>query len=190
MHTRRMATFLLGVWIGCSVFMGIIAVQNMRSPSETMSMPAAPAAQIMKKLSGEEARLLLRYQAVEQDRRYLYTWEEVQLGLGLAVAACLFLATEKRKLPLVFCGMMVLLVVFEHFAITPEMIYRGRQADFPPGSVSLDTLARVWALEEIYIGVDVTKAAIGFLLTSYLFVFRARSRVRKSVQTAARVTYT
>jgi hypothetical protein len=190
MHTRRMATFLLGVWIGCSVLMGMIAVQDMRAPSETMTMPAAPAAQIMKKLSGEEARLLLRYQAAEQNRRYLYTWEEVQLGLGLAVAACLFLATERRTLPLVFCGMMILLVVFEHFAITPEMIYRGRQADFPPGSAALGTLARVWVLEEIYIGVDVAKAVIGILLTGYLFVFHARSRVRRAAPTTQRAIHT
>src|SRR5262249_12641250 len=129
MHTRRMATFLLGIWIGCSILMGIVAVENLRLPGAIVGAPSAQAEQILKKLAPEESRLLLRYQASEQNRRYLYLWEAAEIGLGVMLAACLFFGTQRRIFPQVMCGLMLMLVIFEHFAITPEMNYRGREAD-------------------------------------------------------------
>lgn len=180
MHTRRMATFVLGIWIGCSVLVGIVAVENVRSPGTILGAPSEQASQILKKLTPEESRLLLRYQASEQNRRYLYLWEVAEIGLGLTLAGCLFFGTQRRIFPQAMCGLMLLLVAFEHFAITPEMNYRGREADFPPGSGSYGTQLRVLALDEVYIIMEGAKLLIGGILVSYLFVFRSKRRVRKT----------
>jgi hypothetical protein len=178
MHTRRVASFLLGIWIGCGLLMGLIAVQNLRSPALILTSPSDQATQIMKKLTPEESQLLLRYQAVEQNRRYLFLWEEIELGLALVLSACLFLGTQKRIFPQVLCAMMFVLVLFEHFAITPEMNYRGREADFPPGNRSFGAQARVWALDEVYLAAEGAKLVLGGILASYLFVFRTKRRAR------------
>src|ERR1700690_2543840 len=66
MHTRRIATFLLGIWLGCSVLIGWIAMENSRLAF------------------GAGGALL-----VEQDLLHLYAWEGVQLGLGLVLAMSL-----------------------------------------------------------------------------------------------------
>jgi hypothetical protein len=79
----------------------------------------------------------------------------------------------------VLCGLMLALVLFEHFAITPELAYRGRATDFPPGSAVFGAQARVWALGQVYAGLEAVKLVVGGILASYLFVFRTRRRVRK-----------
>jgi hypothetical protein len=180
-HTRRLATFLLGIWLGCSVLIGIIAIQNLRLPGAILASPSDQASQIAEKIGPEDTRLLLRHQAAEQNRTYFSHWEEVEIFLGLALALSLFLGTQRRILPLVLCGLLLMLVLFEHSRLTPELIFRGREADFPPGSASCGMQQRVWALDQVYAGVEVVKLLIGGILAGYLFIFRTRQRVRKPV---------
>jgi hypothetical protein len=182
-----MAAFLLGIWMGCSILLGLIAIENLRLPGAILAESSDPAAQIAKKVGPEDTRLLLRHQAAEQNRTYFYYWEEVEIAMGLALAICFFLGTQRQILPLVFCGLLLVLVLFEHFGITPELTYRGRQADFPPGSLAFGTQSRVWALDQVYAWVEGIKLLLGAVLASYLFVFRARQRVRKPVSAADRV---
>jgi hypothetical protein len=170
--------------MGCSLLISYLAVENLNFPTVTMSAPSDQAAEIMKKLSVEETRLLLRYQSAEQNRRYTYIWEEIEIGLAVVLAGCLFLGTQKRLFPMILCGIMLMLVLFEHFAITPELNYRGREADFPPGSASFGTQKRVYALDQVYIVSDGAKLVLGAILASYLFVFRTKRRARKSSEIA------
>jgi hypothetical protein len=180
---------LLGVWIGCSLFMGFVAVENVRSPNLVLNGPIEPAAKILKPLTPDEARLLLRHMAAEQTRLYFTLWEEAQIPLAILVGVCLFLATQKRVLPVVFCGLMLCLVLFELFAITPELGYRGRAADFPPGSAAFGAQARVWALEQVYVGLEAVKLVVGGMLSSYLFSFRARRRGRRETDALDRADH-
>ena len=173
-----MAAFILGIWLGCSIFMALLGPENLKMPGRIMLAPSDQAAQVMKKLGTEESRLLLRYFAAEQNRRYSYIWEESEIGLAVALGLCLFLGTQKRIFPLVCCGLMLMLVLFEHFAIGPELLYRGREADFPPGAATFGTQARLWALDEVYVFVEGAKMLLGGILVSYLFIFRTR-RTRK-----------
>jgi hypothetical protein len=180
MHTRRIATFLLGTWIGCSILMAFIAIQNSRSPDLIMNAPVQSASAMIETLGREPARLLLRHLAWEQNRLYVPAWEQVEIVLGLVLGGCLFLATQRRVFPMILCGLMLSMVLFQHIGITPELTFSGRETDFPPGSQSVDSLARVWLLEEVYIGVDAVKLAVGGILAAYLFVFRSsRRRDRK-----------
>ncbi len=181
MHTRRMAGFLLGVWLGGSILMLLIQVENLRFTPSLLFTPSDQAAELLKKTGPRQnVEMLMRYQAAEQNRRYSYIWEEAQFGLALILAGCLFLGTQRRLFPMVFCALMLLSVIFEHVGVTPELAYRGRQADFPPGNVSYSVQTRVWALDQVYAWVEGTKLALGALLSGYLFIFRA-GRTRKQI---------
>src|SRR5260370_42377769 len=105
MHTRRMATFLLGVWIGGGLLIAYVTLQNMGSAARAMTDPAPPAAQRLERLGDADARPLLRYQAVEQNRRALYLWETPQFPLGFTLLPWRYLGTPRRIQPLGFCGM-------------------------------------------------------------------------------------
>jgi hypothetical protein len=78
---------------------------------------------------------------------------------------------------------MLVLVLFQHGALSPEIAYRGREADFPPGSTSIGTVTRLLALQQVYFGVEVVKLIAGGVLASYLFVFRTQRRSRKDRET-------
>jgi hypothetical protein len=163
--------------------MAFLAVRSLEIPSAVLSSPPAPVAEIVKKLGYDTTAQFLRHSTAELTRNLTYSWEEGQIGLALALGGCLFLATQRRIFPLVLCGLMLVLVLFQFGAISPEIAYRGREADFPPGSSNIGTVTRLLALQQVYFGVEVVKLIAGGLLASYLFVFRTQRRSRKDRET-------
>jgi hypothetical protein len=178
MHTRRIASFLLGVWIGCNLFMALLVLAVLRLPEAVLSSAPPSAVKLIEKLGPENVLLLLRYQSSEQVRSSLDLWEIAQIPLALALAACLLLGVQRRILPLLLCGLMLAVVLFEHFGLTPELISQGRLTDFAPGGASGDR-EQLWALARVYLSLDAVKLLLGGVLTSYLFVFYSGKRVRK-----------
>jgi hypothetical protein len=179
MHSSRVGAFLLGAWMGCSLFLAVLAVQNARFAGRMAGGSIRPATEIINAAGPEQARLLLRHFAWEQNRLYFTNWELFQMPVAVLLALFLYLTADRRILPPVLCGLMLVLVMFEYFAITPEFIYRGREADFPPGSLAFGAKARVWLLTEVLIGAEAAKLLIGGVLAGYLFAYRSRRKVRK-----------
>ncbi len=173
-----MATFLLGLWIGCGALMALLAVGNLHTAARVMANPSPPAAKLIDKLGADAASLLLSYQAAEQTRYYQSVWENAQFALAIVLGAFLYLGTQKKILPLVLCGAMLLVVLFQHFAVTPELTFRGREADFPPGNVAFGIRTRVLLLAQIYWGAEALKLLMGAALSIYLFAFRTSKRTR------------
>jgi hypothetical protein len=173
---------LLGAWIGGMLFMTSITIQNVRVPRLVLAGTNPPVAEMIKKLGADDTALLLRHAGAEQARRYSYVWEEVELFLGVALAGCLFLGTQRRILPMALCGVMLALVLFRHVGVTPELAYRGRATDFPPGNTQFGPMTRLLAMQQIYFGIEIVKLGTGVILASYLFVFRAQRRGRKVMQ--------
>jgi hypothetical protein len=178
MHSTRIAAFLLGAWIGCCIFVDLMALQNPRLASGALDSATPPAVLIMQKLGRDEASLLLRYFAEEQNRFYFSIWELFQIPAALILGAVLYFAAEKRAMPQILCGLMLVMALFQ-LAIQPELSFRGREADFPPGNHTLGTKAREWALTEVWIGTEAAKLLIGALLASYLFAYKSRRRLQK-----------
>lgn len=179
MHSTRIATFLLGAWIGCCIFLDLLALENLRLASGVLNSATPPAAEIIQKSGREEMALLLRYFAAEQYRHYFSTWELIQIPGALLLGGVLYFAAEKRAFPQILCGLMLALAVFQ-LAITPEWAYRGREADFPPGSQTLGTEARMWALSEVWIGAESAKLLIGALLAAHLVTYKSRRRAHRA----------
>jgi hypothetical protein len=171
-HTRRVSTFLLGGWIGCSFFMVFVVLQNLHAGAELISSPAAPVASMIKALGQDQITLLLHHQAAEQNRNIMLLWEQAQIVIGMVLGGCLYFATQKRLLSLVLCGIMLALVLFQFWAIMPEMSYRGRETDFPPGSTASGNVVRTLLLYQMLVITEGLKMVVGGILASYLFAFR------------------
>lgn len=178
MHSTRVATFLLGAWIGCCVCMDFLALQSLRLVGRVINSASPAASDIIRKSGQEQIALLLRHFAAEQYRYYFSTWELIQIPGALLVAAVLYLAVGKRWIPQMLCGLMLALVLFQ-LAIHSELTFRGREADFPPGNRMLGTQARVWALSEVWIGAESAKLLIGGLLTTLMLSHKSRRRPRR-----------
>jgi hypothetical protein len=181
-HTRRIASFILGAWVAGSLFMLFISIQNARSANALLLSPLPEAAKIMDDAGRDRAALLLRHAAAEETRSALFAWEKVQIPLAIALGGFLFLGTQKRIFPLVLCGAMFALVVFQHLGISTELAYLGRETDFPPGDALIGPQKRMIALEEVYYAAEAIKLVAAGILASFLFVFRAR-RARKEIVT-------
>ncbi len=134
---------------------------------------------MIEKVGMDDARLLLRHLAAEQARSYLSLWGYIQIGIGVLLLALFFATSQSRLMPLILAGSMLALVLFQHFAVLPELSYLSREADFPPGSSTFAIQARVWTLGELYIGAEAVKLVIAGILSSYLFVFYASNGSRK-----------
>jgi len=169
----------------CSLMLGMIGIRNYHMPAELISTPPDLGAKLILQMGPTQAQVLLQYLASEENREYFYFWEEVEIPLALLLGLSLLLATQKRILPLVLCGIMLAMVLFQFFAVTPELAYSGRRIDFPPFNEAPGAQARIWALNQVYIGAEIVKLAVGFILAGYIFIFRPqRQSRRKSDHTA------
>jgi hypothetical protein len=177
MHTRRIATFLLGAWICGMLMVGAIELQNIGLPNAVMTAPIPGAAKLIQSLGREQVGSLLRHYAAEQNRRFSPRWEQIQLGLGLALGVSLLRATQARILPVTLSAIMLALVVFEYVALTPELTYLGREADFSTNGSAGESPA---TLQVVYVAVEMAKIVVGGVLAAYLFVFRNIQRTVKS----------
>lgn len=180
MHHRRLAAFLLGAWIAVSLFMGYVATQNLFAIDEILGAPRPNSGKVFEKAGVDNVKLILKWHASEQNRRYFARWEVVQMILGVVLAAILFLGTNASRLMLLGCGAMVILVGFMHWFLTPEITWSGRQMDF----LQREPGARFLALHGLYTGLEVLKLLIAAGLACYLFVFKSRPRLSEKTAKA------
>jgi len=175
MHSTRVATFLLGAWMGCCVFLDLMAIQNLRLAGQMLNSAIPAASEILQNAGRGQMNVLLHHFAAEQNRYYFPLWGWIQLPGILLLASVLYFAAEKRIMPQILCLAMLALVVFE-LAIHPELAYRGREADFPPGSLALGTQARAWALTEVWSGAEAAKLVVGGVLAAFIFSYKSTRR--------------
>jgi len=142
MHIRRLATLVLGLWLGCGVFMGWVASHNLTSIPETLTHPRREFQAEVHQLGQDRVRGLLRFQAGELNRFYFRWWEILQIGIGLGLAVILLFATTGNRLVMTLATGMLAIVVIQFLTITPQIIELGRGLDFvPPGEISKERTA-------------------------------------------------
>jgi hypothetical protein len=175
MHYRRIASFLLGLWLGGGLFMAWVATEGFRSVDHLLAAPSPVFAIQIKALGPGVARALLRYQAAEQNRGYFETWESVQLILGAGFLFFLLFGSNEGKFSLLLLLLMLIITAAQHFVMTPELSALGRAFDFIPAGLPSVERNRFWMLHWLYIGSEILKWGLGLVLGS-LLVFRRPSR--------------
>src|SRR6202167_4607417 len=158
LHRYRIAAFLTGCLILGSLFMIFVATQNFGTVDRVLAAPPHEATQMFQTLGPENTRLLLRYLAGEENRLYFTSWELAQIALGALLTAVLLLAIKSRLLA-GLAGAMLILVLFQHFRVTPEMIALGRLVDFGGGSASA-AYSQFWRLHGLYGVLEVVKLVL------------------------------
>jgi hypothetical protein len=176
----------LGAWIAGSVLMIAAYFSSLDAAGMTLNSPVPAVAAIQNKLGYDDTAMFARHVVADQIRKLSDSWELTQMALAVALGGCLFLATQRRIFPLALCGLMLVLAAFQHFAVSPELAYRGRDMDFPPGNTNIGIVTRVYALRQVYFGAESVKLLAGGLLASYLFVFRTPQRRSRKEQHALR----
>jgi hypothetical protein len=174
MHARRFACFILGLWLGGSLFMAWVATQNFREVDRLLSQ-ASPEARLQLKTLGPNARTLLRYQASEQNRWYFEMWETCQLILGSLFFLLMLFGSGESKYLLGGILLVILLVCLQRFFLTPEIVARGRVLDFVRPDRDIPERNQFWVLHTGYVGIEVVKWALLTLLAARMVFSRKRS---------------
>jgi hypothetical protein len=170
MHHHRIAAFLSGCLILGSLFMIFVAIENFQTVDRVLASPPREAAQMFQTLGPDNSRLLLRYLAGEENRLFFVTWELAEIGLGIALTAILLFAIRSGLLA-GLTGGMVIMALFQHFRVTPEMISAGRLIDFGAGAGSA-AYNQFWRLHGLYGVLEVMKLVLVIVVAAILLFGR------------------
>jgi hypothetical protein len=183
MRHTRIAAFLLGAWLLGTLFMIFVATQNFATVDRVMKSPPPEAYKMILALGNDSARQLLRYTAGEENRFFFENWELAQLVLGVVLTGLLIFGVESRMLA-GFSGAMLILTLFEHFKITPEMAWLGRSFDFLPWTAESLSRDQFWKLHGAYSAIEIVKMLLAIVIAGFLFQMRPR-RAKQRVQIKA-----
>ncbi len=177
MHPYRVAAFLAGCLILGSLFMIFVATQNFGTVDRVLAAPPQEATQMFQTLGSENARLLLRYLAGEENRLFFISWEWAQIALAALLTAVLLLAIKSRLLA-GMTGAMLIVALFQHFQVTPQMITLGRMIDFGGGGVAY---TQFWRLHGLYGVLEVVKLLLLIVVAGFL-LFGRRAKTSQPLE--------
>ncbi len=183
MFSRRLATFLLGVWVGCCVLVDVLALEGHRIATRILDIPILEAKTAITKAGDAPIAPLLHHLASEQVRATMESWEEAQFVLALAILVLLVLTDQRKPLAIGGAALMGLIAVIQHFAVTPDLTVLGRSVDFMAEAASFSTRAQMWTLTQVYGVLEMLKLVVGGVLASYFFAMEStvkRSKLRRT----------
>jgi len=163
--------------MGASFFVAFAVTRNFANVEEVLQSPPEPAASVIHAITPGNARIILQHLANEELRSYLENWEVAQIGLDLILAGLLFLEPSTRKLALVPAAM-CLLVAFQHFRVTPEIIWSGRQVAFGLSTEDLAARKRLNVMQRIYEFIEISKFCMATIVGIFLITRGAARRHR------------
>lgn len=176
MHYRRLASFVLGAWIASSVLL-VVLMNRVRDVDPWLQSPPPEMSRAVEELKPAQARIVLRWQAWDQERKVGYWWGAAQLILGPLSAWLLLLSTRVSRVAIGAMVSMVVLACFSSFAVLPELTYSGRALDLASGW-SADRV-RYLLLHALYLGMEGLKVLLGTGVGIYLFTYHS-TRVRST----------
>ena len=161
MHSRRVASLLIGAALAISVLTDFMAIQNFRSVDRFLDEARPPAAADIRALGPGTARILLRSHVGEINRFLFEKSEQFQLVLILGFIAAVYLGQGSKPRIILTLGFAVLAILLvDRFYLTPEITRLGRELD-DSGSPAQNAGA-FWQLHGIYSGLELVKLAVGF----------------------------
>ena len=163
------------MWLAGGMFMAWVATQNFREVDRLLSR-ADPVATLRLKPLGADARMTLRYQASEQNRRL---FRDVGNGpdsiRGFLLLLMLF-GSRENKFTLFGVLLLVALVLVQRFVLTPELIALGRLIDFVPPEIRSPERSKFWVIHTAYSGVELLKWALIVGLAGKMVFFASTQR--------------
>jgi hypothetical protein len=152
--------------------MDVTAIVNFHAVDRFLADPGIPAAQLIHNAGHENIRVLLRRTAGEANGWLFEQWEWIQLVTALSLLLVFIFGSRPPKIPMALCGLMMILVLVERFALTPNIIRLGRIIDFlPAGPQMPDRVGFNW-YHRAYSMLEIAKLVAGFAIAGLLIVRR------------------
>ena len=168
-------TFLLGLWLGGSLFLVAVVAYNFAGIKPSLEANAELAVRAGFDPDDDPARKtsVIWVFASELNRAIFTAWNPVQLGLGLLVLAAITVRCPRRG-ALISSSLAVGIVLVLTFYLAPQLVETGRALDFKPRDPEPPGLAEFNTLHRVYSGLAIAKIVL--LLVAFLSVMRGYSR--------------
>ena len=160
MGRKTLASFVVGAWLGATIFMWSVATQNFHIVDRLLASPTPALQAHIAALSPGEARLLMRYQASEVNRLFFDRWGWAQILLGSIFLWLVLRSSADRHLRAV-AVLMLLIAVALQLGVVPETIRLGRVLDFAVRNPPPPETALFWRLHAAYTTLDMVKFLLG-----------------------------
>lgn len=149
--------------MGTAVFADIAVTQNFQTVDRFLLNPGTPAAAAeIRELGRDRVRALLRRNAGEENNFLLENGERAQLALAVLVLAFIVRDPEAGKAGLgIALGLLIVLVI-QHFFLSPQVAELGRRIELLPASDPL--VKHFWMLHGFYSGLEILKLLAGAVL--------------------------
>ena len=180
MHSRRMISFVLGLWMAGIAAVTYVTSLSQRTVSSVMAIPPHEANKWIDVLGAEKMRIMLVHGSAELNRGVLEFWGNADL------IVCLFLfvavvMNKSGKVLIILTAVLLLLGAASGFLLTPQIVAVGRQLDFRVVFPVPPAVAQFAALERMYYGLAITRTLIVATMVALLLHRSGRSsRVRQS----------
>ena len=164
---------ILGAWMAGSLFMAFVATRNFERADELLKSPPPQIATMINTLGPDNARLFLRHLVGDENRVFFNSWEQAQLVLGAVLTGVLFFFARNRFLA-GFSAAMLILVIFGHYKITPELNWLSGVIEFQTGMAAAAQRDQFWTLHIVYGVMEAAKLLLGVVIAGFLFTFSRR----------------
>jgi len=158
---RRIPALLLGAWLGAGILADIAVTQNFQTVDRFLADPGNTATSIrLTEIGRARERVILRRNAGEENNWIFENWERVEIFTGAGLFLLLAFGERPQKLTLALSAAMLVIVVAEHFLLTPQIVDLGRLIDDLPAADP--ATKKFWMLHGVYSGLDILKLLAGF----------------------------
>jgi hypothetical protein len=169
-RSRRLAVFLLGIWFGGILMMGVAAPASFRTVERVMAERQEIVATAVEKIGPVTTRDVLRYQIAEANRMMFSIWGWAQAALAASLLILLVFLSNAGRLSISCAVLMAALAALSNFVLIPRIVELGRSNLKGAGSAE--------RFELMHSGFSAFQAAIlviGLILLYSLFQRRDRS---------------
>jgi hypothetical protein len=123
MHARRIACFVLGLWLGAALLMAWMQVENRRFAARLLTDPTVRTGPSSSENAGDSAGIRLSHRVLEQSGRLYQDWGALQLVLGVAFLFFLVFGTRESTLSIVLALLMLAVVVVQRLVLDASGAY-------------------------------------------------------------------
>lgn len=164
LRNRRLACLALGIWLGAAVAVDVLVTRNFTTVDRFLADPGSPGAVYrINEAKPQNVRFLLRRSGAEENAWIFENWEWTQISIALAFFLLIFFGERPPKAALGLTLAILLLLLGQRFAITPQVISLGREiADIPAADlVKSPVNSRFWIFHGLYSGTEIVKLLLG-----------------------------
>ena len=172
MHTRRLASFLLGAWLMASLTIAYMATQNFAEVERVLATPPSAIVKDIDELGHDITRQLLRYQVAEANRFIFETWGIIQVGMGGAFLSSVLITAHRSKFLIISAAVMAVIALIQTFYILPSLASLGRAIDFLPLNANSPERDSHRSFHVMYQVLDILKLMLGIAASGRLLFDR------------------